>query len=358
MKILTQKPGLTLTLIILSAFLSAFLLAGCEETTSVVGLDKVTSRTMPQMTFEGMRDIRLSYAVGEAPYNSDHVILCDFSGILRISAEDAFESEFTPQRIYALHHFFSVEEDPINHLTRMTFISRDVFKRTDIEYHHKLPSAGYPILRDDATMIAIGTAGRPGEGRCYLGLLELRIEQVKRAIPDGYSDKELEISYVIPLAWEDKKAHAVLVLGDGSGVYFIANQDGTLIGSVELSGAGFHKEDRPKGWLDPSGQTGRFIISIVGGYFLIDTVSLEAKYSRLYTTANVLGPSSDGKGLFWTAFDAGEGRAVVWRRDIDAATDIALTPYGKKFPSASTKHVFYSYRENCIYYEELPHGRH
>jgi hypothetical protein len=336
-------------IIILAAI--ALLTGGCEETTSVVGLDKVNSSTHPQPIGPGVKETGLSYTIGESPYDAGRVIMADHSGLIEMSAKDAFNPEFIPQAIYSGQHFFSMEDDPVNYMTRMSFVSRNVFKRTDVEYRHKLPLSGCPILKDDATMMAAGVAGKPGEGRCYLGLLELITERFRRAAPEGFSNEELESGRVIPLVWEGKLVHALLILEDGGVFYFKSDQRGEIAGSIELADAEFPGSESAKAWLDPSGQAGRLIIGIKGGYFVVDSESMAADYFRLSPGANVLGPTIDAGGLIWAGFDGVMRRPVVRRRDSATGVDGKPMPYGKGLAGASTTNVLYSPMQDCIYFE-------
>lgn len=233
----------------------------------------------------------------------------------------------------------------------MSFVSRNVFKRTDIEFRHRLPRAGDPILRDDGTMIAFGTTGETGGGRCHLALLELRIEKSVHAYPEGYSDEELENGSIVPLAWEGKLAHALLILDDGRGVYFVSKENGTFIGSAELPGVGFQKDEQPRGWLDPTGDIDYIIIAVEGSFFLNDTKAFEVGHHRLTPGAIVLGPTRDGESLIWVSYDLLKKIAHVHRRNLITATDEESIPFGEGLGDISLKSVFYSYFEDCIFFE-------
>jgi len=346
MRTITEK----ITLMALTLIMACFL-PGCEETTSVAIIDKVTSTTRPQVIGDEMFDARLGYGIGKSPYDAKDIVIIDYNGLTQTTAAEAIDDTFTPQAVFTLHNFFSTKDDPINNLTRMSFVSRNVFKRTDIEFRHRLPRAGEPILRDDGTMIAFGTTGETGGGRCHLALLELRIEKSAHAYPEGYSDEELENGTIVPLAWEGKLVHALLILDDGRGVYFVSKENGTFIGSVELPGVGFQEDEQPRGWLDPTGESNYIIIAVEGGFFLNDTKAFEVGHHRLTPGAIVLGPTRDGDSLIWVSYDRLKKIAHVHRRNLSTSTDVESIPFGKGLGSISMKSVYYSYYANCIFFE-------
>jgi hypothetical protein len=328
----------------------ALFLTGCEETASVRALDAVTSKTTPTVIEDEVLAIRMSFATGDKPYDVDEVILCDWNGIVRMPASWAF-GDFVPDAVYSLHHFFSTREDKINFKTHMTFVSRNVYKRTDAEYTHRLPISGYPVLRKDGMVAAVGIAGSEGEGGCYLSILDLAGGMPRSAVPDGYTKDELESGSVVPLAWENRNIHAMMILGNGLGVYFVANEGGKVLGSVELRDTQFDIDDPPKGWLDRQGIEKRMVLALRGGYFVIDTESIEAEYFKLGSGAKVLGLTSDGQQLVWAELDGTLRKAVVRKRDIGSGIDDEAIPYGLGLKTASTKRVFYSLYQDCIYFE-------
>jgi hypothetical protein len=253
--------------------------------------------------------------------------------------------------VFGLNNFFSTEDDPINFTTRMSFVSRNVAKRTDIEFRHRLTRSGQPVLRDDGMLIAFGTTGAPGEGRCHLALLNLRAEKSMHAYPEGYTNEELENSTIYPLAWKGTLAHALLILEDGQGVYFACDGDGKFVGKAELSGTGFLKDEQPRGWIDPSGARNYIIIGYEGGFYLIATEAFEVGNHRLTSGAVVLGPTRDGRNVMWASYDRLSKTAALHKRNLLTAADEESIPFGKALGSLTQDNIRYSYFENCIYFE-------
>jgi len=340
-----KNTFLLTVILLLTAFLS-----GCEETTSVSSLDKLTSSTQPLVINEDVFHARLSYGIGKSPYDADRIYFTGFNGLRVTSAADAFDGIFAPQINYSLHHFLSIKDDPINFQSNITFVSRNVMKRTDLVFHHKLPRSGFPILREDATMIAFGTKGETGN-RCHMAMLSLRLEKSFRAYPEGFSDAELETGSVIPLAWAGPIAHALLILDDGRGIYFLAEETGKTLGSVNLTGAGFREDEQPGAWLDPTVGSNRLIIGIEGGYFLVDTESFEAEYHKLTPKARVLGLTQDGRHIVWAVFDRLKNTGLVRLRNIEDASDDSPIPFAKGLGNISMTNVFYSPHQDCIFFE-------
>ncbi len=313
-------------------------------------LDSVSAKTQPTFIEKPIVDIRMCYASGKKPYDPADVILCDWNGIIEMTAEWAF-GDFVPEAVFSLHHFFVMREDQINYTTHMTFVSRNVFKRTEADYIHRQPISGYPVLRDDGMVVAVGIAGREGEGGCYLSLVDVAGERLSRAVPDGYSADELESASVIPLAWAGREIHAVMILKDGLGVYFMADGAGKVKGSIELTDTQFDADAPPRGYLDPLGAERRIVVALRGGYFVIDPDTFEADYFKLGSGGRVLGVANDGQHVVWTELDGALRKAVVRKRDIASGKDAAPVPYGLGLQAVSTSRVFYSLYLDCIYFE-------
>jgi hypothetical protein len=338
-------------LLALSIFIFYILiLHGCAEPESMVAADKLKFRTQPQEVSKELRRVGLCYRAGGTPSKIAKYKLSDLWGLSDIPLETVFEGGPVPEGLIAGNHLFAVEDDPIHFMTKMTFISLNVFKRTNIEYNHQLMMAGPPVLRDDAIMAAVGTTGSPEKGPCYLAVLDLLGEQVKRIVPPNVSADELKTGRVVPVMWDGNAVRTILALKGGRAVYFAAEPSGKITGSVNLEGAYISAEEKFSGWRVTSPGGALFLVGIRDGYFLIDEKTWKANYFGFTTVTKILGVTSDGHELLVTAFDNDLKHPAVYRRFPIGGTNGEAIPYGPKGAASIPENVVFSAKKNCIFF--------
>jgi hypothetical protein len=323
---------------------------GCEEPASMIAADKVVVKTTPLQVPRILRQVNFCFGIKGRPREDLRVKLSDPSGLKVITVEEAFEDGFKPDSLVDGKHFFSVEDDPIHFVTRMTIINRNVFKRTHIEYNHLLPIANEPVLRTDCAMVAAGTIGEPKKGTCYLALLNLLSQQVKRVIPTGFPKEELETGRVVPIMWEDSKIHSVLILQAGRAVYFVSDDRGRIQGTSELAGAYVSQEASLKGWRITTPGGNPVLIDIGKGYFIVDEDSWKAAFFEWETPAKLLGVTSDRNELLVASFERDLESLAVFHRYPIGGTSGHMLPFGLRGARVALENVMFSEQENCIFY--------
>ena len=333
-------------------FTAFLMLQGCEEPTSIIAEDKIKVMTRPYGVTKELLRMGLCYGEDGVSSKNLQVKLSDLQGFAVYTPEETFDPVFVPDKLIEGHHFFGVEYDPIHFKTNMTFVSRNVYKRTDVEYNHLLKVAGEPLLRDDAVKIAVGTIGVPKKGGCYLALLDLVSERVKRVVPSEFTRDELEKGRIVPVAWERQNIHAVLMLQEGRAIYFTANNVGKIAGTVALEGAYIAIDETPTGWriTTPGGRP--FLIGFKGGYFLVDQTSWKATYFNFATPTKLLGTTDGGRELLLVAYDSDFKRPTLYRRYPIGGNVGKPMPYGWGGRTGGMENVMFSQKEGCIFFVE------
>jgi len=346
-----QKLTNTGNLLILSIVIfSIIILHGCAEPESMVAADKLKVRTQPQEVSKELRRVGLCYRMGGTPSKISKYKLSDPWGLSDIPLDTVFEGAPVPQGLIGGNHLFAVEDDPIHFMTKMTFISLNVFKRTNIEYNHHLMLAGAPILRNDAIMAAVGTTGSPEKGTCYLAILDLLGEQVKRIVPPDISADELKKGRVVPVMWDGNAVRAVLVLQGGRAVCFSAESTGKILGSANLEGAYIPAGETFQCWRAATPGGAVLLVGIKDGYFLIDEKTWKANYFAFTGVTKILGTTFDGRELLVTSFDNDLQRPAIYRRFPIGGTTGDAIPYGPKGAASIPENVVYAAKEDCIFY--------
>ena len=323
---------------------------GCAEPESMVAADKLKVRTQPQEVTKELRRVAMCYRMGGTPSKIFQYKLTDPYGLSDIPLETVFEGRPVPAGLIGGNHLFAFEDDPIHFVTKMNFISLNVYKRTTIEYNHRLGLGGPPLLRDDAIMAAVGTKGSSEKGPCYLAILDLLAEQVKRIAPPNIPADELRKGRVVPLIWDGNAVRSILALEGGRCLYFAAEPSGKVVGSVEFEGGHISADETPRAWraATPGGIV--FLIGARDGFFLVDEKTWKANYIGFTGITKLLGATSDGRELMLTSFDTDLGRAAILRRFPIGGTAGEPISYGPKGAVGVMENVVLSAKENCIFY--------